>query len=181
MRPFRFRAQAALELRVKQEEDARRGLARAPDAADRARERIASAASGVAAADQQFLAAQQEGATGWLIGWHQSWMARQRLDVDARKREAAISAVAVERAATSVRDTHRQRRTLERLRDRSHRAYDLEVGRQDVREMNTLAGLRFVAQAREQGGSTNDDRPHDSHEPVRSRRDVDAGGRREQA
>jgi flagellar export protein FliJ len=167
MRPFRFRAQAALDLRQKQEEEALRALARAQDAADRARARTETAVGGVSQADRQLQAAAQDGASGWLIGWHRSWIARQRLEVDARKREAAISAAAVERAAASVRETHRQRRTLERLRDRSHRAYDLEVGRQDTREMNALAGLRYLARTDHEGGNRDGDRSDDRHHRVK--------------
>ena len=174
MKAFRFRAQAALDLRLKQEEQALRVLANAQNAAERARERTDAAATNVSAADQQFQNATQQGASGWQIGWHRSWIAKQRLEVDARKREAAISAVAVDRAAASVRDTHRTRRTLERLRDRSRRTYDTEVVRHDTREMNMLAGLRYGAQARDEGGSKSEHRSHDSHERIRRRND-DAG------
>jgi flagellar export protein FliJ len=173
VRAFRFRAQAALELRLKQEEQALRALAKARESSERARARADAAMDGVSAADQQFQTAQQDGASGWLIGWHRSWIARQRLEVDARKREAAISAAIVQRAAASVRDTHRNRRTLERLRDRSRRAYDLEVGRQDTREMNMLAGLRHVANTRPEGGSTSGDRSNDRHRRVNGRADDD--------
>ncbi len=157
MRAFRFRAQAALDLRLTQEEQALRALANAQNAAERARARTDAALGGVSDANQRFQSAQHDGASGWQISWHRSWIAKQRLEVDARRREAAISAVAVDRAAASVRDTHRTRRTLERLRDRSRRTYDREAGRQDTREMNMLAGLRYVAQAGDQGGSTSDD------------------------
>ena len=157
MRAFRFRAQAALDLRLKQEDQALRALASAQNAAERAHARTDAALSGASTAGQQFQAAQHEGTNGWTLGWHRSWIAKQRLEVDARQREAAISAVAVDRAAASVRDTHRTRRTLERLRDRSRRTYDRDTGRQDTREMNMLAGLRFVAQAGDEGGSKSDD------------------------
>jgi flagellar export protein FliJ len=156
MRPFRFRAQAALDLRISQEDQALKALALAQASAERARMRADAAIGGVSEADRQFQLAQQDGANGWLIGWHRSWIAKQRLEVDARKREAAVSAVIVERAATSVRDTHRQRRTLERLRDRSRRAYELEAGRQDTREMNMLAGLRYLARADQAKGNSDD-------------------------
>jgi len=169
MRPFRFRAQAALDLRLKQEEQALRALAKARDTAARADARTENAIGAVSHADRAFEDAQREGVSGNLIGWHRSWIAKQRLEVDARKREAAISAAIVERAAASVRDTHRQRRTLERLRDRSRRGYDLEVGRQDTREMNMLAGLRYLAHAGQDGGSKGDDRSNDRD--VRIRRD----------
>ena len=118
--------------------------------------RTDAAIGSVSEADRQFQLAQLGGANGGLIGWHRSWIAKQRLEVDARQREAAISAAVVERAATSVRDTHRQRRTLERLRDRSRRASALEVGRQDTREMNMLAGLRYLARTDQEKGNSDD-------------------------
>jgi flagellar export protein FliJ len=175
MRPFRFRAQAALDLRITQEEAALRVLARAQNDADRARARVDEARESVAAADRQFQFSQHEGLSGSLLGWHRSWIAKQRLEVDARKREAAISAVAVDRAAASVRDTHRRRRTLERLRDRSRRAYDLEAGRQDTREMNMLAGLRYLAKDDRDGGSKSDDRSDDKYQRPGGRDDHRSG------
>ena len=173
MRPFRFRAQAALDLRLTQEEQALRALAKARETAARADARTENAIGAVSQADREFQDAQRDGVSGSLIGWHRSWIAKQRLEVDARKREAAISAAVVERAAASVRDRHRDRRTLERLRDRSRRAYDLEVGRQDTREMNMLAGLRYLAHAGQDGGSQGDDRSNDRTIHVRRDRGDD--------
>jgi flagellar export protein FliJ len=177
MRPFRFRAQAALDLRITQEEAALRVLARAQNDAERARARVDEASHAVVAADRQFQFSQHEGISGSLLGWHRSWIAKQRQEVEARKREAATSAAAVDRAAASVRDTHRRRRTLERLRDRSRRAHDLEAGRQDTREMNMLAGLRYLAKDDRDGGSTSDDRSHDSHQRPGGRDDDHRSGK----
>src|SRR5882724_1245274 len=124
MRPFRFRPQPALDLRIKQEEAALTALAKAQTALDRATVCAAAAAGNAAAAADAFVSAQTEGVSGAMIGWHRSWIVKQRLEVDARRREAAVSAAGVAGATASVRAAHQRRRTLERLRTRAGRKYD---------------------------------------------------------
>ena len=97
--PFRFRAQAALDLRISQEEQAAQGACACAGIgaarADARMPRLTARRRPIA----QFQSAQQDGANGWRIGWHRNWIAQQRLAVDVRQREAAISAAVVERAA----------------------------------------------------------------------------------
>lgn len=162
MRPFRFRPQAALDLRIKQEEQALGVLAQAQNALQAATTRAEAAIDGATAAAAALAAAQSAGTTSTEIGWHRSWMVRQRLEVDARAREAAVSAAHVERATASVRLAHQQRRTLERLRSRAGRKYQDDVRREDDKAMTLLAGLRYLTQAANHGGSDSDDRSNDS-------------------
>jgi hypothetical protein len=161
MRPFRFRPQAALDLRIKQEEEALGALARAQNALESATNRAAVAVGDAVTAADAFAAAQCHGATGTEIGWHRSWIARQRLEVDARRREAAISAVHAQRAAASVRLVHQQRRTLERLRARALQKYQDDVRSEDNKAMTLLAGLRYLTRAADDGGPDSDDRSND--------------------
>jgi flagellar biosynthesis chaperone FliJ len=153
MRPFRFRPQAALDMRVKQEEQALTALAVAQSALESATIRAAAAAGRSDAANDALAAAQTAGATGTEIGWHRSWIARQRLEVDARRREAAVSAAHVLRATASVRLAHQQRRTLERLRARSVQKYQNDVRNEDNKAMTLLAGIRYLTRSADEGGT----------------------------
>ena len=165
MRPFHFRAQAALDLRRKQEDEARLVLADAHTAHESAQARAVAADLKLRVAAGELAATQRHGTESWRIDWHQSWITRLRLEADACQRATAISAATVERATASVVAAFQRRRTLERLRDRARRRYDAEAGRQHQLEMNALASLRFAARIAERGGRNSDDES-DLIEPI---------------
>ncbi len=152
MKPFRFRAEAALDLRKRVEDDARKTLSIAEEQSRQADARVDSAKAAACVAQDTLVSAQHAGISGWQIGWHQSWITRQRLEVNARSLDAATSAATVDRAATSVRAAHQQRRTLERLRERMVRRHRTEATRHEQRDLDQLAGVRFSAQAISRGG-----------------------------
>lgn len=160
MRPFRFRAEVALDLRRKQEQDARVALAALERAQQDADACAARAMSVVGDAQRSMTDAQREGATGWQIDWHRSWIVKCRVDADAHRARAADAAAAVARQAVVVRDAHRKRRTLERLRDRAWRKYQVDAGREDLRDMNNLAGMRHLARAGDHGEQHCDNLQH---------------------
>jgi flagellar export protein FliJ len=149
VRPFRFRAQPALDLRRQQEDEARQRLGEAERASREAQSRADEARAGKARASDALIVSQTEGSPAWLLGWHRSWMTRQQLEVDARSRDAAVSAATVECAAASVRDAHQRRRTLERLRDRMRHRHTAEAAHHERRNMDLLAGLRYLAHTAE--------------------------------
>ena len=153
MRPFRFRPQAALDLRIKQEEQALGVLALAQTAFAAATVRTTAAIERASAAADAFAAAQREGVNGTLIGWHRSWIVKQRLELDARRREVAVSAAGVEGATASVRAAHQRRRTLERLRERAGRKYEHDVQHEATKDMTLLAGLRYLTRTADDGGT----------------------------
>src|SRR5690349_15150998 len=146
MRPFRFRAAAALDFTRKQEDDARTALTRAEIAHTEAEARLRTIGDSARQAEEALVGAQRAGASGWLIGWHRSWIARQHADADAQRQHVAACTDAVARATAVVRDAHRRRRTLERFRDRAWRRYQTEATRHDARQMDALAGSRHHAQ-----------------------------------
>jgi flagellar biosynthesis chaperone FliJ len=162
MQPFRFRAAGALDLWRKEEDEARNVLARAEAAERTAAARLGDAEEAVQAEAARLDALQREGATAWLMSWHRSWISKQRLDVQTSRRDREAATQVTTHAAVALRHAHRRRRTLERLRDRTLRKYDLEVKRQDTIAMNELAGLRYVARSAESQGEPNDHRQHGS-------------------
>jgi hypothetical protein len=171
MRPFRFRPQAALDLRIRQEEEALRALALAQHAFDAAALRTTAAIDNAVAAADAFTLAQTEGTSGILIGWHRSWIVKQRLEADARRREAAASAARLDGATAAARAAHQRRRTLERLRARAGRQYEHDVQHEETKAMTQLAGLRYLTLAADDGGTDSDDRSHDSREREHRRDD----------
>jgi flagellar export protein FliJ len=157
MRKFRFRAAAALELRRKAEERAREIHAATTAAREKAQARAASAATAVTAAGTSFIDHQSAGLERAQLDWHRSWITRLQIEADASQRQAAVSAVAAERAAASVASAYLRRRALEKLRDRAWSRYQRDVTREETREMNELAAVRYAAQVADPEGRDTDD------------------------
>lgn len=159
MRPFRFRAAAALELRRKEEESARLQLAQAQQLLQQAQQRVADADHATSAASDHLTTAQSGGTEAWRISWHQSWIRSRRLEAEACRRTVTVSATLADRAAASVSIAHQKRRVLERLRERALERHRQTADRHATNEMNLLANLRYLAQASGSGGTDSDDRP----------------------
>jgi flagellar export protein FliJ len=157
MRQFRFRAAAALELRRRAEDRAREILAQATAARERAQARATESAAAVDRAGTSFIDHQRAGLERSAIDWHRSWIARLRNEADVSQRQAAVSAATAERAAASVAHAFLRRRALEKLRDRARERYQREVAREETREMNELAALRYAVHVAEARGRDTDD------------------------
>ena len=91
MRPFRFRAAAALDLRRKEEDSARLRFAKAQTDLQHAQQRVADADNAAFRATVDLTTAQSGGTEAWRISWHQSWIRRQRLEAEACRRTVAVS------------------------------------------------------------------------------------------
>src|SRR4051794_5939538 len=135
MKPFRFRAAAVLDIRRHQEDQARLLFAKAEAIEREASARAADVERAREEGRLRAQQAQQENPPAWLIGWHQTWMMKQRLDLQARRRDLAVATAASADAGATLRAAHRGRLVIERLRDRAWRMYQLESGRHETREM----------------------------------------------
>lgn len=143
--PFRFRAQSALDLRRRDEDDAKRALGAA-------RQEVAAAASAVAAAETRLADGlrrardEQLHATDTMMsGWLRNWLAGQRREVVALHRALAGRREAERSAAGLLMDATRRVRALVQLRERMRQEYALEERRAEQRELNWLGSLRYLA------------------------------------
>jgi flagellar export protein FliJ len=151
MASFRFRAAAALDLRLTIEERAKRTLGDAQAALERAERAL----SEIRAALDATLA---EGATAvhdpGLSLWYRNWITRQRQELARRRSMVADRRAAVDAAAARLQLAHRDVRVLERLRDRLQSEWALAERRKEQKELDWLGSVRFALTA-------------DSHEEVK--------------
>ena len=146
MRPFRFRAEAALQMRRREHDRALVMLARAQAALVAAEQGVEAAANAVDDADRGLQQAMQTPSPQLPLGWYRSW--RLKVRDDHRAAEARRDARDKDmREATAEVSRSRQRvRSLERLRELDLAAWQRESRRSEQRTMDSLAALRFAPQ-----------------------------------
>jgi flagellar FliJ protein len=143
MKPFVFRASAALELRRRQDDEAQRnlGVARARRAA--AEQRLEETRSDL---ERTFARGRESDARGDLSirEWYRNWIAAQRLELERchtalvqREREVRD---AVEHANTA----HRKRKALERLYDLALAEWQDAARREEQKVIDELASVRYA-------------------------------------
>lgn len=145
MRPFRFRAQVALDLRQRQDDEAQRALAVASAATRRADERVVRVRQALADAHDGGLQAFARVTAAQELIWQGNWILGLERDV-ARARQALEERRIEERSAAEIaRHARMQVRVLERLKDRAFQAWQLESRRAEQKALDELASLRFAA------------------------------------
>ena len=144
MAEFRFRAQAALDLRRKQEDAAAAALALAEKAFRQiADEQAAMGAARQAALDGQ-LQGKRVGIEAGKLEWHWNWIYGLAAAVERLGRELEVRRLAVGAAERAWREARHRRLVIERMRDRMLRRHQDEQQRKDMKNVDELARLRFV-------------------------------------
>jgi flagellar export protein FliJ len=151
VRPFVFRAQAALDLRRRRDDEAKRELASANAAmAD------AQAALDASVADRERAlrsardahAASSDVAT---IEWYRNWIVRQRREVTQREEVLTSRRDDAHAARDRATRTHMDVRVLEKLYERARRTYDAGVRREEQKAIDWLAVLRSYRAGEQEG------------------------------
>ena len=151
MRPFKFRAEAALDIRRKLDEDAQRALALARIATHTASDVLSCALERIESANRETAAAWQASVTIDRLIWQRNWMVGLERDADGARQALADRENEERRAAEIAQHARMQVRVLERLRERAWRAWQLEARRVEQKAIDELAGLRFAARRRAAG------------------------------
>ena len=148
MRPFKFRADAALVIRSKQEDEAQRALNTAHAAERLALESEDAARAALGRADEAARTGfQAVTAAGELI-WQGNWMTGLQRDLVRAQQTLAERRSVRQRAAENAQHARMQVLVLERLKERQWRAWQLEARRAEQKALDELAGLRFAARQR---------------------------------
>jgi flagellar export protein FliJ len=148
MPTFRFRAQAALDLRRRQFDAARRELAEAEQVRDAARARLEQAAAAVSAALSAGSArAHQPGTiTDWH--WYRFWILRLEHERNAEREALASREAVVETARAACARAQQRCESLERFRAKAREAFDAAEAAAERKLVDELATRRFVINTR---------------------------------
>ena len=145
MAAFRFRAAAALELRHRQETAAATVLSRAEGALHAAESRLTESQQQRRLAQDHAATAERQGTDGQTVLWHRNWIVRLSDAVEQSRRELDASVATVREAEQNWREARKRRLALERMRERAWRRYQQAEQRQEMKVIDELARLRFIA------------------------------------
>jgi flagellar export protein FliJ len=146
MAVFRFRAGAALDIRIREEREALSILAFA-QARQRERELALSEASRVidrARTDQ--LDAERRGIGHGQLIWHRNWIEGLAGAAEGARRELERARHSVHTAEQAWWKARRRRLALEKLRERAKRRFDHAERRAELQVIDELARVRYVAE-----------------------------------
>lgn len=145
MRAFRFRAQAALDLRTRELRDAQRELARAEEVRDIARGRARDADDAVATARQTAGEVQRTAGDATRLEWYRLWILRLVHERAACAATLKAREEDVDRALAICWRARQRAESLERFKEKAlvaHRAAEQAV---DMKTIDELATRRFVS------------------------------------
>jgi flagellar export protein FliJ len=142
---FRFRAQAALDLRTRELHDAQRELARLEGDRDIARTRVAQAASALAAARVTTSESQREATDCTTLQWYHYWILR--LEHERKTWQATLAAreAAVQRGVEACVHAQQRREALDRFRGKARARYDAGEAAAERKLIDELATRRYAA------------------------------------
>lgn len=144
MRRFRFRAQAALDLRRREHDRALVILAQAQTAVSAAAAAVLRADAAVRRAESELAAAMQSAPGQLPLDWYRSWRLRCVADRAQHEQHQRACEADVQRAADAAAEIRRKVRSLERLHDNSLAAWRVAAQQEEQKTMDALAAVNFV-------------------------------------
>lgn len=142
---FKFRAQAALDLRTRQLQEAQRELARAEGDRDAARLRLRQADEAIDEAKAQGAAAQRTAKDCTALQWYQFWIIRLSHERKAHAATLAAREQVVQRAAAACLRAQQKREALDRFREKALLGYEAAEAEAERKLIDELATRRYAA------------------------------------
>jgi flagellar export protein FliJ len=152
VRKFKFRAQAALDLRSREVEDAQRQLSRTEELRDAARRRLQQADAGAIRAREQATEAQQTATDVATLQWYRFWIIRLDHERSAHATTLAARERDVTQAVAACMRAKQRRESLDRFRRKAQAAHDDAEQAAEMKVIDELATRRY-ARASATGGS----------------------------
>ena len=145
MKPFVFRAQAALDIRRLQDDAAQRALAIAESELRRADDAVLHAMAQIDRAGADAAAAFARGLDAHQLVWHRNWMTGLERDVVRARQRREERRTDVKAAALRAEQARRALRALERLRDRAVRAWERLARHEEQKALDLFGSLQHAA------------------------------------
>lgn len=143
--PFKFRAQAALDLRTRQLQDAQRELARVEGDRDAARLRVTASDAALDEARAQAGAAQRTATDCTALQWYRFWILRLSHERKAHGATLAVKEEAVAKAAAACMRAKQRREALDRFREKARLGYEAQEAAAERKLIDELATRRYAA------------------------------------
>jgi flagellar export protein FliJ len=150
VKAFRFRVQAALDLRTRELGVAQRELAHVETLRAAARERLARGADALARARDTMAERMRDPGAGPPLEWYRFWMLGLDDERAACAKGLEACDAAVRRAAEDCRQARLRRESLDRLRQRLHRRHTDAQTAEERKLLDELGARRHTA-ARTEG------------------------------
>ena len=142
MSRFAFRAQAALDLRRRREEEAQRARAEAETRLERAERAVEDLRAALDEGCRQGAGVHDPG----MLTWYRNWITGQHQGI-AKGQDAVRNRRAdVDAAVTRAQAAHRDVRALERLRERAWTAWQEAERQREQKDMDWLGTVRHSQQ-----------------------------------
>jgi flagellar FliJ protein len=143
MAKFVFRVQAALDMRRKQEDEAKQALAAAETRRREAQGQFDQAHDALQATLARATDAEHQPGDVNARVWYRNWIGAQRLELERRRAIVAARDADVRDAKKLAQEAYKKRRILERLKDRSHTTFLDAERREEQKMFDELGSLRF--------------------------------------
>jgi flagellar biosynthesis chaperone FliJ len=144
MRPFRFRAQAALQLRRREHEQALAALARRQTALTAAQNLVEVADGAIRESETRMAETLKTPTARGQLDWYRSWRVRCRAERDRSEQQRQGREAELLEANRVVSSTYQRVRSLERLHDHALAAWRKAADQEEMKTMDALATMRFT-------------------------------------
>ncbi len=139
MKPFVFRLESVLTIWQRREDAALANLQRQQAATATARQRVTTLEHQRQTARETWASPSSIGDTTLDPTWHRNWITHITMKLDAARDEATRCAANEEAARTVWQTARRDRRVIERLRERALRRHAHDTRRDEMKVMDELA------------------------------------------
>ncbi len=149
MSRFRFRLEPVLQMRQRAEEQAQQALARAERQLQEAERRLAVVSDRLRDAYALANDAERQGADVVCLTWHRNWIVVKTRDVEAGRLDVRDRLETRDLRVRQAQEAHKQRRVLERFKDRARLGFDTEIAHREMQVIDELATIKAARRAGE--------------------------------
>ena len=149
MSRFRFRLEPVLQMRQRAEDQAQQALARAERQLLEAEGRLSSSDDMLRAAYASAAQAERGGVDVVQLTWQRNWIVARTRDVEARRLDVRDRLEARDMRLVQAQEARKQRRVLEKFKDRARLAFDTVAAQREMQAIDELATIKAARRAGE--------------------------------